>query len=186
MQDRRSVYQDRQRQLALKQRQNEQGAAKIIQRAFRDTLSRSKEKRALRELERWRHDAPAQQHTPPAVGTAAAASQRETTRQVIPFSQSDNTFTPITSSREQLRSVDKQRNIHLSHMEHKRRVFEDLIIHQTQAVMRDSPLLRRQGGVSKPAVQQRFRERRLRVKPDSVIQQLLERFDPLRTPHVKA
>lgn len=58
-----------------------------------------------------------------------------------------------------------------------KQMFEDLIAKQARAARRDSPLMHRQRMTKPPT--QRVKERP-RLKPDSVIQKLLEKFDPTR------
>ena len=59
-------------------------------------------------------------------------------------------------------------------------LFEELISRQSRDIMKGSPLLWRHKGNGKPVGQQRVKERKPRAKPNSVIQKLLEKFDPLK------
>ena len=59
-----------------------------------------------------------------------------------------------------------------------RRLFEELISRHAAEVKRDNAMLR--GQRVKLVGHQRVKARRPKSKPDSVIQRLLERFDPLK------
>ena len=64
-----------------------------------------------------------------------------------------------------------------SHTQHTKKIWEDLIAKRAEEAVRDSPQMRKRR-IGKPAPQ-RGREKP-HSKPDTVIQRLLDRFDPKR------